>query len=292
MLQTLLLLAATALTGIVVFAVLNRPKLIVVSAAPPERFPPDSFSHDTFRSLLRGYVDDSGRIRYDAWHDSAADQLKLDQYLAAVCRYSPESAPGRFQTRCDELAYWVYAYNAVVIKSVLMHWPINSVTEVKAPLELMKGLGFFWQRRFLFGGKVYSLYAIENDIIRNAFRDARIHFVLNCGSRSCPVMQPDLAQGGDLDAYLQSAAESFVSDPHNLLIDHRRKRIVLSPIFKWYRNDFIDDLESQGTPARPGLIAYLQSIAPASVRDNLVTACSYAIKFRNYDWSLNHAEAP
>jgi hypothetical protein len=37
----------------------------------------------------------------------------------------------------------MYGYNAYVIKSVLDHWPLKSVTDVKAPVEAVKELGFF-----------------------------------------------------------------------------------------------------------------------------------------------------
>ena len=68
---------------------------------------------------------------------------QLNSYLGAVSRFSPDNAPHRFRGRNDELAYWIYAYNAYVIRSVLDHWPLDSVTDVKAPLEAIKGLGFF-----------------------------------------------------------------------------------------------------------------------------------------------------
>ena len=37
-----------------------------------------------------------------------------------------------------------------------------------------------------------SLYALENDLIRQRFSDPRIHFVLNCASGGCPVLRPEL----------------------------------------------------------------------------------------------------
>jgi len=95
-------------------------------------------------------------------------------------------SPERFATPNDELAYWMYTYNAWVIKGVLLNWPLTSVTDVKAPLEVVKGTGFFYQLRFPFGGKFMSLLTVENEKIRKRFNDPRIHFVLNCASESCP----------------------------------------------------------------------------------------------------------
>jgi len=229
-------------------------------------------------------------VDYERWQENQADLQSLDSYLAAVSRYSPESTPERFEKQSDELAYWLYAYNAYVIKSILDRWPLASVTDVKAPLELVKGLGFFYQLRFLFGGEAYSLYAVENDIIRAKYRDARIHFVLNCASESCPVLRPELPEGDQLEPFLQQAAVDFVSDERNVRVDHDKNEIVMSTIFKWFEKDFINDLKRRGLPADRGLIDYVASVAPASLRDELNQTNDYEIVFSNYDWAVNQTQ--
>ena len=265
----------------------NRPRLVTIDAAVPADFPADRFAHSIFEQLLRSYVDESGKVDYERWQRNEADLQSLDSYLAAVSRYSPESTPQRFEKQSDELAYWLYAYNAYVIKSILDRWPLQSVTDVKAPLELVKGLGFFYQLRFLFGGETYSLYAVENNIIRARYRDARIHFVLNCASESCPVLRPELPDGEQLEAFLQQAAVDFVNDDGNVRIDHENKVIVLSTIFKWFRKDFINDLRRRGLPSERGLIDYVANVAPATVGAELRRANDYEIVFADYDWNLN-----
>jgi hypothetical protein len=265
----------------------NRPRLVTIDAAVPSDFPADRFDHSIFEQLLRLYVDDSGNVDYERWQRNEADLQNLDSYLAAVGRYSPESTPERFEKQSDELAYWLYAYNAYVIKSILDRWPLASVTDVKAPLEVVKGLGFFYQLRFLFGGEEYSLYAVENNIIRARFRDARIHFVLNCASESCPVLRPELPDGDQLEPFLQQAAVDFVNDERNVRIDHEKKVVVLSTIFKWFRKDFINDLRRRGLPSERGLIDYVANVAPATVGAELRRANDYEIVFADYDWNLN-----
>jgi hypothetical protein len=121
-----------ALAGVCL--VLNRPQLISIDADIPENFPESGFAHDTFEQLLREYVDADGAVDFDRWHRNAPDRTLLDSYLAAVGNFSPATTPERFPGKSDELAYWMYAYNGYVIKSVLDHWPIESVTDVKACL--------------------------------------------------------------------------------------------------------------------------------------------------------------
>ncbi len=273
--------------GLACVLILNRPRLVTIDAEIPENFPDDQFSHEVFEHLLGSYVDQAGDVNYERWHRNGADRQRLDSYLAAVGRFSPESSPDRFAKRSQGLAYWLYSYNAYVIKSILDRWPLDSVTNVKAPLEIIKGLGFFYQLRFLFGGESYSLYAVENDIIRARYRDARIHFVLNCGSESCPILRPELPVGDDLETLLQQSAIDFVCDKKNVSIDHDENKILLSAIFKWFRADFINDLRRRGLPSENGLIDYVGSVAPAPLKGELAGAVGYKVVFNDYDWSVN-----
>jgi len=196
--------------------------------------------------LLQQYVGPDGNVDYDAWQASDSSVARLESYLAAVSRFSPQSTPERFADDNAQLAYWLYAYNAYVIRSVIRNWPIKSVTDLRAPLEAVKGLGFFYRLRFEFGGSYYSLLGVENRIIRKRFRDPRIHFVLNCGSKGCPAMRPALPVDEELETLLETAAGDFVSDPNNVSIDHTNKRVTLSTIFKWFRKDFLNDLARRG----------------------------------------------
>jgi hypothetical protein len=268
--------------------VLNRPRLVTIDAELPGNFPADRFSYEVFEQLLHNYVDGAGKVDYERWHGNESDLRELDSFLAAVTQFSPEATPGRFDTKQDELAYWLYAYNAYVIRSTLDHWPLESVTNVKAPVEIVKGLGFFYQLRFIFGGKPYSLHAVENDIIRASYRDARIHFVLNCASGSCPVLRPELPAGEELEPFLEQAAIDFVSDSRNVSIDHEKKKIVLSAIFKWFKSDFINDVRRRGLPSERGLVDYIASVAPAGLRDELNGTTEFEIVFSDYDWAVNN----
>ncbi len=273
--------------AVAVFFLANRPRRVVVDAPLPDEFPALSFSHGSFEDLLQTYVSVTGRTDYASWHNSPNSRQQLDSYLAAVSRYSPHNSPERFPNRNDELAYWMYAYNAYVIKSVLDHWPIASVTDVKAPLEAVTGLGFFYRQRFAFGGKYMSLLKVENSEIRENFRDPRIHFFLNCASESCPIARPELPVGDALETLLTRATVDFINDVENVSVDHAARTIYLSTIFKWYKNDFAHALRIDGKPVESGVLAYVSQYAAADLATDIAQAGNYTIEFRDYDWSIN-----
>lgn len=280
-------LLAVLVVLLAAFLWINRPRQVVVDAPLPAGFPDEGFSHKAFEGLLRVFVTDLGRVDYERWQSSGDSVARLDSYLAAVSQFSPENAPDRFADRNAELAYWMYGYNAYVIKGVLNHWPLSSVTDVKAPIEAIKGMGFFYRLRFSFGGQYLSLLTVENDRIRKRYRDARIHFVLNCASESCPVARPELPTGEALDQLMSTAASEFINDPDNVSVDHESRTVILSTIFKWYEEDFINDLRAKGRPASRGLIDYVAGHAKGKLRSDLRRANGYSVQFREYDWRLN-----
>ena len=265
----------------------NRPRRVIIESDLPLDFPVQGFSHTSFEGLLKTYVDADGRVDYERWHQNTAAVLVLESYLAAISKFSPDNASERFPDRNDELAYWMYGYNAYVIRSVLDRWPLDSVTDVKAPLEAVTGLGFFYQLRFSFGGEFFSLLGVETHKIRKQFKDPRIHFLLNCASESCPVARPGLAVGEELDQLLELAAGDFINNPDNVAVDHVGQTVHLSRIFKWYKSDFVDYVRLGGKPVENALLSYISQYAVDDLSNALAGSGNYDIEFHDYDWGLN-----
>ncbi len=282
----MIIAALFVLVALVALLLVNLREQVVVDGGESE-LPIAGFPHEAFEALLRRYVSADGYVDYEIWHGGPESRQQLDAYLAAVAKFSPVNAADRFPTERETLAYWMYAYNAYVVWSVLDKWPLQSVTDVTAPLEIVKGLGFFYRRRFSFGGEFLSLYHVENEIIRKQYRDPRIHFVLNCGSESCPTLRPELPTGDELLRFFERSTDEFVSDPKHVEIDHKARRIRLSAIFKMYKSDFIDDLRARGLPSDRGPVAWVEAVAPEDIREELIRARDYVVDYKDFDWALN-----
>lgn len=261
-----------------------------VNAPLPADFPATGFSHGAFEELLRRFVRND-RVDYAAWHADRRAMAQLESYLAAVAAYSPENAPERFPKRNDAKAYWLHIYNALVIKAVLDHWPLASVNNVKAPLEVVQGYGFFYRLGFVVGGKTTNLYDIEHDKVLKQSNDPRAHFVLNCASSSCPVIRPSLPTGDELEPFLVKATREFIANPRNVNIDHANRKLRLSQIFEWYPADFINDLRRRALPVNNGIVDYLIDAAAEPLKSELRQAAAYRIEYVDYDWAINDAAA-
>jgi hypothetical protein len=245
------------------------------------------FSHGELGSLLDDFVSDGG-VRYEAWSRDQAARRRLDAYLDRVARVSPDSAPNLFPTRGDRVVYWICAHNAFAIRSILDHWPVGSVREIRGGWEPVKGYSYYRKSRFEAGGRKVSLA----DIVRKrlpaeANRDARVMLLVNCGSRSCAPLRPEVASAWSLEGLLATATATFLGDEANLAIDHARKRLRLSGVFQRARRMIARDPRSGRGRGRQALRTWLFTLAPPARSPDLALARDYAVEFMPWDWRVN-----
>ena len=231
------------------------------------------FSYDDWNAVLGKYVDDNGLVDYQGL---AADRQHLDRFVALIETNGPKSDPGAFPTREHQLAYYINAYNAHVFKGVLGLSPdAKTVWGVTGT-----GLGFFVRMKVIVDGEKMSLKSLEDDIIRDGFKDPRIHAALNCASVGCPQLPRVPFLPERLDEQLEAEMTKFVNEERNCRIDRDAGTATLSKIFDWFRKDF-EEFEAQRGGG--GLREYINRYRPA---DSQLSA-DLKLKFSKYDKSLN-----
>jgi hypothetical protein len=213
--------------------------------------------------VLTRYVDDAGRIDFDALRQNHVD---LDRVVAFIAAVDPDSQPQRFPDKHSRLAFYINAYNALAMYGVV---------QVGVP-ESLSGLTkftFFYLRTFTIGGKSISLYTFENDVIR-PLGEERIHFALNCMVVSCPRLPRVAFSATKLDAQLDAAARAFIGETRNVYLDPGKREVWLSAIFDFYTADFLAHA--------PSLIAYVNLYRAAQV------PADFKVRFLEYHWTVNH----
>ena len=271
----------------ILLAMLSACTTITPPPQIPVPHPPATFSHDLFDRVLQGHVNQFGRVDYTAL---AENSTVLDRYHRLLSAYSPDSHPQLFPSQQDKLAYWINAYNAVTIKTVLKYYPIASVKDVRQPaifFFLPDTSGFFLFQRQILGGRKISLYALENKIVRKRFTDPRYHFALNCASNSCPYLPVEAFTARRLESQLERETRAFLAQERNFRIDHGNQRIYLSAIFDWYESDFIRWSEIQQPGSKGTLTAFIRPYLAPDKQMDLDAASSFDIHFLPYDWGLN-----
>ncbi len=217
----------------------------------PTRPLPD---HSAWTSELKKYVADTGIVDYRSW---VKDQNPLDAYLNQL---SASQAVSNWSINV-QLSYWINVYNAYTVKLILNHYPVKSIQDIHE--------GKPWDHAWIkIGDKIYSLNQIENEIIRRQFKDPRIHFALNCASKSCPPLLNEAYDPARLQAQLSARTSTFITnDLYNQIYS---SPIKLSKVFDWYKTDF-----------KPDIISFLNTNTPAQINSH------ETIEYLEYDWGLN-----
>lgn len=230
-----------------------------------------SFDNSAFDSLLHLHVSADGLVDYNAFEQSA----DFRAYRSALA----DAAVAALQPG-ERLALWINAYNAYTIQLINRHGERRSIRNINRTLGFFRGKGPWSEDIARVGGTTYTLDQIEHEIIRQRFREPRIHFALVCAALGCPPLRREAYDADRLDAQLDEQARAFLlRSPGKNRIDLERRIAYLSPIFKWYPEDF-------GTDATE-LLRYLAGFFPAGPERAMLEAGDLRIEYTAYDWNLN-----
>ncbi|MEM8963943.1 MAG: DUF547 domain-containing protein [Acidobacteriota bacterium] len=228
-----------------------------------------TFLHDDWTTVKQAIVDERGFVDY---RTLVADRALFDRYIADLMARSPDSHPAFFADRDAELAYWLNAYNAMTIYSVLDKGiDIDSVWGWTGT-----GVVFFAVRKITLGGKQMTLKSLEDNIIRARYGDARIHAAINCASFSCPPLPQEAFVAERLDEQLDGMVRRWIGLNEHLQVDAQRKVVKLNKIFQWFKEDFVAE--------KPSLIEWVNQF-----RDEPIPT-SYKVEFLPYDKGLNRQQ--
>ncbi|MGB2959276.1 MAG: DUF547 domain-containing protein [Bacteroidota bacterium] len=223
--------------------------------------------HHLFSSVLKTYVHE-GLVDYAGIEGDA----RFEEYLTLLA----ETDPDTLGSPVEQLAFWINAYNAYTIKLIIDRMPVESIRDISLGLPFLFGPWSMDVARV--GGEVYTLNALEHDIIREQFSEPRIHFALVCAAIGCPALRAEAYEGPRLYEQLDEDTRRFVTDPAKNRFDVTLRRVHLSEIFNWYESDF----EGEGGGVAEFVARYVTSDVAAMLKSG-----EFDLDYLPYDWSLN-----
>jgi len=161
----------------------------------------DTVDNSLYAELLGKYVKD-GVVNYQGFKN---EEKQLDAYLKVL-----EQTDTSKLSRDEQLAFYINTYNATTIKLILSAYP-----DIKSIWDLG---GKFFNKPFdkkivRIEGKTISLDNLEHGIIRPRFKEPRVHFAVNCASKSCPPIISEPYQENTLDQQLTAVTRAFLNNP-------------------------------------------------------------------------------
>lgn len=230
--------------------------------------------YSDWQRALSGYTHE-GRVNYKALRGSGNALKASIQFIESVSKEEFET----FNTK-QKMAFWINAYNMGVIKTIIDYYPIKHEFSIKAltyPANSIQQISNVWDRPVLsLLGQQVSLNDIENKFLRHEFKDPRVHFSIVCASIGCPVIRSEAYTAEKLDQQLLEQIRIFLSDTQKARYDNLKDVLYLSPIFKWFSEDF----KQAG-----GVIAFIKKYAPEGLFNGLSEQTR--IEWLGYNWNLN-----
>ncbi len=199
----------------------------------------------------------SGKVKYPSIKNKPAT---LNSLIATIGTMNLHGA-----SENEKKAFYINAYNLTVIKAVINSYPIEKPLDVD---------GFFDAKKYKIAGEDLTLNDIENKKVR-IYKDARIHFVLVCAAKGCPAIVNYAYRPAKLEAQLQERTAYALNDINFIRVKPNTKTIYISEIFKWYKQDFLDESKS--------LVAFINNYR----KDTNKLPTSYTVNNYPYNWKLN-----
>ncbi len=200
------------------------------------------------------------------------------------------SDPAEIHGDDARIAFWLNAYNDTLAAEL-------DARPRRGNLLLQRKL--FKNTTIELAGQSYSLNEIEHGLLRGnarppgSFRrllasddprleaapssvDPRIHFALNCGAASCPVVRK--YEPETLDETLELATRAYVEAESSL--DRESGTLTLPGLMKLYRGDF-------GNGEDADLVAFAARYMPQDEADWIeANGSELRVRFGRFDWTF------
>jgi hypothetical protein len=242
--------------------------------------------HRPLDELLDLYVRD-GLVYYRALQ---GERGKLAGYLASLAEPAVAAGyPG--WSRAQQTAFWINAYNAFVLDTVIDHYPIRGRSSDYPPDSIRQVSGAFDRMKHQAAGRSLTLDEIETTIL-TAFNDPRVFFALGRGAIGSGRLHSEAYTSGRLEQQLAQAQAETAVTPKMILIARSEGELRASPLFGWRQDAFVAAYANKAadlagrTPIERAVISFIDPYLLPSEREFLQRN-NFQLKYQDLDWRLN-----
>jgi hypothetical protein len=249
------------------------------ASVPAQQFVPAPGAdplHRPFDQILDSNVRD-GMVYYRAL---AASRGALDRYIASLnvpgATYDTWSKP-------QQMAFWVNAYNAFVLQTVVSHYPLHGTVR-SIP-------GAFDKTAWHAAGRSVTLDQIEKTILPD-FKEPRLFLALGRGCIGGGRLRSEAYTAERLDKQLADIQTEFVTNGHMYKLDRVTNTLSVTPIFSWREADFVaaydakDPVFATRSPIERAVVAFVTPHLLPSEKE-FIQKNDWKMSFLEMDWKLN-----
>lgn len=216
-----------------------------------------------------------------------SDRSRLDRYVGAI---AGADLAGR--SREEQIAFWINAYNAIALKTVVDHYPIPFRSKEYPARSIRQIPGAFERTAHRVAGGSVTLDQIEQTILAE-FRDPRVFLALGRGAVGSGRLRSEAFAAASLERQLAEVAAECATRAQCVDMNRTDNQVRISSIFSWRQKEFsaayADKAEAIFAARSPIERAVLALIWPRllTTEREFLEPNQFKVVFIPFDWSLN-----
>jgi hypothetical protein len=241
--------------------------------------------HRPFDQILDVQVRD-GFVYYRALD---AERGRLDRYAASL---DVPAAVYDGWNRAQQIAFWLNAYNAFVLQTVIDHYPIRGKSSAYPASSIRQIPGAFERRTHRAAGRRLTLDEIEKTVLP-AFKDPRVYLALGRGAVGSGRLRSEAYTAARLGAQLDAVQAEFVTHRTLLNVDRVAEAVTVTPIVSWHQVEFAAAYDpgaagafAARSPIERALVAFITPHLLPLERE-FVQQNTFRMTYHDFDWRLN-----
>jgi hypothetical protein len=242
--------------------------------------------HVPFDALLDANVRD-GLVYYKALQ---ADRGRLNRYITSL--NAPAVVSGYAKWSDDQKkAFWLNGYNALVLQTVVNHYPIRGTAKNYPPNSIRQIPGAFERTPHAIAGKQMTLDHIETTILAE-LDDPRVYLALGRGAIGSGRLRSEAFGAKAVDKQLDQTKAQFAVTPRWARVDALSGKVSVSPILSWRAQAFIDEYADDSfdlpkrEPLERAVIGFLRPHLLAA-EEEFILKNTFQLTYEPFDWRLN-----
>ena len=253
-----------------------------------EQIPPSPAAgtmHRAFDEILDVNVRD-GLVYYRALQ---SDRARLDRYVASL---DVPAATYASWSQDAKKAFWLNAYNALVLQTVVNRYPIRGKSDQYPPSSIRQIPGAFETLKHRAGGRSVTLDEIEKAVLPE-FKDPRTLLALGRGAIGSGRLRSEAYTAERVAAQLDDVQKEFAAETNMVKIDRDAGRIAVTAIVSWNSDQFIQAYDqgatgplAQRSPIERAIVAFIKPHLLPLERE-FVEENKFSVTYQPFDWRLN-----
>jgi Protein of unknown function, DUF547 len=216
-----------------------------------------------------------------------SDRGKLDGFISGIASVEVDKLP-----RTEQIAFWLNAYDAFVLRTVIDHYPIQGKAAAYPAKSIRQIPGAFETVKHQAGGRAVTLDQIEQTIL-SGYNDPRVYFAIGRGAVGSGRLRSEAFVADRLEQQLAESAAECTGRAQCSQIDRSAGKVAVSSIFSWREKEFVTSYAdkapaglSSRSPVERAVVAFiLPNVLP--MEKEMLTANTFQLSYKPFDWTLN-----